>query len=1314
MKDIPRPLLSGALWELSQDQSVLLYGSPGTGKSWLIAQFLDQCERESRKVVPLIAEDYQVATATELYIALGFSQPLPLLMASFGIGSVLVIDGLDALRAEASQKVFRELIAEVLREAPGTSVVVSIRTYDLQESREFRSLLRPSLSSDARGLTKLAVEDLSDQELSIAGESNPILKALLFGASHSLRDLLRNPFNLNIAMGLVREGVSTGEISELTSQVQLLGRYWHHRVESGPLGPPRQLVLRNAVSAMVALKSLSLPQSDVLVAGGEDALRNLFSQEVLRKSVTNRVAFDHNILFDYAVARLLLDEAEFFAFIKDDPSRTLFFRPSLTMFFHHLWANDRKLFWKVSRQCAADDDLPERAKVISSSVVCDAAQSSSDLTELLLDRPAAADFMFLARVLRAALALAVFQSRRRAIWLEFMDRLTRDMQVEVVNEVLSILATIRASALAADRTFLNKTSRSVVEWSISAGNGLPDDRASELSNVVVGRLLESITDTYGEAPLQTSSLIRTILDRLGSKRAGPNEAFRISQSMPSIIEHDTDLAKDIYIQMYSYVELSKEQTTMGGGPATTFFLSKRKQDYETALYSLMTKFRLFLDRAPLKALEASLVAVEREVEREHIKQDESGYNVTRIFVGQRGSIRYRTDFSEVWDASLSNERTSLTLVGSSFEHLSIVDEHLRGQMVSLVFKMSSVGITWKRLIETASRYPQALYELVKPLLFASRFISAPEVTVACGELFKQSYEREIVSAGDSEAIERAVLLIPKSHFIRRYERATTIQKRLISCIPTDRITNAILKQKKIRWESLGLKENRPFHRMSFGAYTPHPDEVWHREGIDPHSGANAPVLEIKDRLAKFESSFLNTSATAEECDHIGTDLSTLRALIKQGAADAQVLENARGTLIAAAKIVAKTEWLDPDSSLVQEARSIAIEGSSDPSPEFDPKYHTSFDSLGWGAPVARIEAGQALGFLIWNYFSDEEIIDAFLRLGDDKVPAVRYQIAHLMPSLYKQEKRDAFWAALNGMLQKENTHGVMLALLESVGRVCGSEPEKALDAVEVVLERDLPKTERTEASRALIEIPLVLYVVRDIERAHVVLKRFESDFARYSRELLDGVFLCSHYLTPREDYSGSVRERARSFLAELIDATKFRIAKLRHATSPQTEGTEALEVLDALATRIVFAFGLEQHGMTGTDVLALHERRQLYAELQPLLHRLVETDQSTLTSPMLPRTAYYLLQLMNAALQFDPVGVLAMAAAICRAGSVFHFEIDTSARDEAVKLVETALADHRDSLKQSAQSVGSLLDVFAKAGWSEAISLTFKLDEAFR
>ena len=42
------------------------------------------------------------------------------------------------------------------------------------------------------------------------------------------------------------------------------------------------------------------------------------------------------------------------------------------------------------------------------------------------------------------------------------------------------------------------------------------------------------------------------------------------------------------------------------------------------------------------------------------------------------------------------------------------------------------------------------------------------------------------------------------------------------------------------------------------------------------------------------------------------------------------------------------------------------------------------------------------------------------------------------------------------------------------------------------------------------------------------------------------------------------------------------------------------------------------------------------------------------------------------------------------------------------RLVDRALADHKDTLKSSANSVGQMLrQLFVKAGWSEALALTF-------
>jgi hypothetical protein len=87
--------------------------------------------------------------------------------------------------------------------------------------------------------------------------------------------------------------------------------------------------LRRILQDMVNHKSLSVSES-VPDTAPADLVWGLQSDEILRKGVTGRVSLSHNILFDYASARVLLDEENVVAFIRDDPTRTIFFRPTLS------------------------------------------------------------------------------------------------------------------------------------------------------------------------------------------------------------------------------------------------------------------------------------------------------------------------------------------------------------------------------------------------------------------------------------------------------------------------------------------------------------------------------------------------------------------------------------------------------------------------------------------------------------------------------------------------------------------------------------------------------------------------------------------------------------------------------------------------------------------------------------------------------------------------------------------------------------------------------------------------------------------------
>jgi DNA replication protein DnaC len=163
MIEIPRPRLVEELVELTRRGSVMVSGAPGIGKSWVLAQLVRRFKKESRRVMTLAAEDFQVSNLQQIYDSLKFTKPLPKLLAALP-DPVLIIDGLDALRGEASQRAFRELIREVTEQAPNAAIIASVRTFDLQESPELQRL-QTRYSGSGRGMQRFVIGELTDLEL---------------------------------------------------------------------------------------------------------------------------------------------------------------------------------------------------------------------------------------------------------------------------------------------------------------------------------------------------------------------------------------------------------------------------------------------------------------------------------------------------------------------------------------------------------------------------------------------------------------------------------------------------------------------------------------------------------------------------------------------------------------------------------------------------------------------------------------------------------------------------------------------------------------------------------------------------------------------------------------------------------------------------------------------------------------------------------------------------------------------------------------------------------------------------------------------
>ena len=1309
MFELKREVLFTELLTQMQSGSVLITGAPGIGKSWLIGRLLGHLKQTGRFVLPLIAEEYEVATLDELQRSLGLSVRVETLLSKRE-GAVLLIDGLDALRAESSQRVFRDLIVNVLKSTPSVTVVASIRSFDLAESPIFSSLTS-FLPGLGKPFSSLTVGALGDEEIEFVRRERSEFDELWRTANFDTRQLLRTPFNLVIALALMKEGFSASNLSGIGSQVALLEEFWKRRVDAVPHSWERKRLLSSVLDKMIQSKTLSIAEVEISNIELSTALRELLSVELLRRNATGRIFFSHNILFDFALARLSLDEVRLSAFLAADSNRSLYYRPSLNFFFGHVWLAAPPLFWKIVREDIAGGKLPESVRVIPAVVICQLAKGLSELDSLHIDADRTMQ-IFLRTVLIGLQAIGV-PPNRRDLWIDFIFLLTKAPQITIINELLSAMSVLKDGMRTNEQGQLNHCARNLIEWSWDFDKDKPAAVRAELVSVVTGRVLPIVLQTLAAAPEQSSELIKRILRRIGTEGASGRELFWIANDIHLIADFDPCLAAAVYEAVYGYKENSEDQVSITSGVLN--LVESERQQYEGLYYQLSARFPNFLKRDFLVASRTAVRISNVEVLRERPLSEHERLKGVRMRVAGH-VITYVSDYSEIWDSGGGRDYTSLQMFDSVVRVASeSATSELAAQLVDVVFSEGSVAVLFKRLFERASRSIKQYAAVLRAALKSARFISAPEVTIAVGQYIEALKQFSVDERELWQSLEQTILRIPGSKPLLRYERPRSMQLRLLSCF---RELLRDPRSMEILNSASEPRPNRPFYQTSGGAVAANSPDIYRLRGINPDDPINKSLLEATDAVKQFAYRSPNVIATLEEVESSFPTLLVLDKVIGQSDdANAELLVNARGTLYAAVSAISLVKEIEADSPIFEFMLAAAIKGAEDPAPVFDPKHHLPFDSPGWGGPTPRIEAAQAIVNLVWNFKGDERALPAFRKLIDDPVPAVRFQIARGLVALYVRENsRNEFWSSLSKMLSKETTNGVVLGLLQSLGQVAGREPDRTMAALSRYVAEGYRQSDKSDVLRNVIGIAVGLYLAQGTPEARALLKIFEQDVEKYHRELSQMVLAAGQQITP-VDGKEAERARAREIWDSVLDALLKHSHEL-HEQTPPRDFQAVVRVLDTLISRLFFSFDLIGTRAPNQNPLDHEGRRVLFEELKSFIEKLVQADEIELDHdvPLIPHTAHYFLQLLNGILEFAPDDVLRYAFAICSRGARTGYLEDPMARAEAVKLVEKAIADFRDHLKlpSVATSVAGLLNLFTEHAWPEAVTLTFRLEDAFR
>ena len=397
--------LPAALEKTLEDGSVLLVGEPGIGKSGAVYQIVSNSRQADRPTVLLLAEELEAGTQAALAQELLLGSELAAVIEHWPTQhGLLVIDGLDAAGTDSSRAALTELIRRVCKSSPAWRILASIRTFDLRNDDRLGRLFMtdPSKAVESRWTTgefsairHLAAGRLTDSEIDQLAAPAPELFDVATTFPQPLQELARVPFNLRLLAELVQADLSKTQLRRIDGQVGLLEAYWKSRI----LNPSTGRSAREQVLARVC--ELALGSARITISRAalrSSAVDQNELDELLRRGVliersagsglpdSERLSFAHNVLFDYAVARLLLRApGQLHARLKAEPALLLRVRPSVELHMRWLWSSDetRAQFWMAAIDLAADDQLSELAKTVAPAVAADLVADLEDLRPLL-------------------------------------------------------------------------------------------------------------------------------------------------------------------------------------------------------------------------------------------------------------------------------------------------------------------------------------------------------------------------------------------------------------------------------------------------------------------------------------------------------------------------------------------------------------------------------------------------------------------------------------------------------------------------------------------------------------------------------------------------------------------------------------------------------------------------------------------------------------------------------------------------------------------------------------------------------------------
>lgn len=1318
-----------------QEQSGVVVGDPGVGKSYLLSEMVSRLLDKNFPATMVRLDFLTDGSNKDIAESLGVTgenwiDPLKLITLPESKKGIIIFDAYDTIKDEKLKAAILKQIAKAKQELPNWSIVVSVRTYDAARSQKLIDLFPAEFNSDNVHCRRFKIPVLSEEELSAFLADHEKLKIIYEEGTAKLKDILKIPFFLSLLdVILAKTDTSTETVKGLKSEIELLEMYWIKVVYKVTPSIQTELFLKDLTIRMVESRVISIDKFDYL--GDLPAEKVLIAEQLLGENILTeqdsyspRIAYAHNILFDFAVSKLVLKDtaAQLLEFIAADQARPFFLRPSFIYFFAHLWYVNQAKFWAIYDELSqsTDDVISLFNKLIPSTVI---AKEFEDINQL--------GFLHGTDSNKASQASNVLQALRfvketpnKAAQASLLLRLSSDLQLPFVWDFTFILeGLIKDPTIQADATIFlmcGNAARNLMDFL------LPNRSNPSVDQLASYRGISLIAKTYSTDIEASRARFQLILDMLDQPDFNIAYFSTLTDEIKEFYKIDPQFCASIYEKVSIHEENSFDAAPMHSGVLMSF-TSSRHDRFSTCHYRLQELFPRFIRFNPELAIPLGLSISNNFI----AKKNADGFafpdtiKIPYDFSVDGVNALYQIDMSHFWDQFMVHieplQHTQLII--NYFEALIGANEiELLKTGLKSYFAHAKSAYNWKMLLDFGAAHPEVLHNLLFDVLLQPAVLYWNDSIVAAGAFIESSIS--FYTDEQSHQLENTILSLPGYVGHAEQEKANVVVLRLLSRIPKERLTDA---KSVAIMSALEPVTNEPLVTYSSTSEVLTTEMFLTEHGVDIKKPENEELLSENRKMEWLRHNFSNNVADPETYAEPLKAANLSFAIIKENTELPQRLKQTILTSIASVcGIVLRSNLiLKHEAQLTPEQYALFTEMLL-----YCLNYYTESDTFaeensspGSGySSTPRSEAAFALPKL-FAITKDAELLPLVKQYSTDKNAVTRFGIVKSINHLYPAQK-DLFWEIVNERLANETdwfTKSVVIGRLDNT-KIFTTEPDRFLAAYQLAKQEIFNMQEgRNSYLDSFLVIALAFLRFTGDTRINDILKECLDENLSIGTDL---VFQAFEIIEPENlyrNYSDAAdvekSRRVLDLLMTLLDMCERTLLSVKAEDEVTEEVQQSFKIIDTVIQQIYFSMQVSKRILQRNTFKITSEHQELfYFFAKPLLEKILGISRQLGGGHMQGHSAHYFIEIMCEALRFDPRFSLATTSEITAMAAGTNYTFDHSAIREVVKYTERLLADHKNMLTEpeAFAQIMNLLNIYVRSGWPEALDLLWKLDEIFR